>query len=562
MTTYDIYLELNEAGNCFAHVPAIPGCMVRAKDQETAVANLPQMIRTHIERLLERDLLVEAPDGIELNIVEIFEGSGAFDPDDFTALFSSDKEPLSQMDLTWYLMHAAENRAELLRLTKHLPDELLVWQGREEAMSIGRILRHIARADQWYVSRLVEPGTLPAEWSEPEPESVWEFLGMVRGTAVERLHQLSEAELSAVHQPTHDTSNPDEQWTARKALRRMLEHEREHIDHIQAILTEWRRHFMVRLTAERSHLIWKLISFGEETLTEIPVFDNYTAKDLLAHIAAWDNVYMDRIQLVQAGRVSEISSIELEERNTFFYREQKDWPLSQSINVFLAARNWFEQTIAQVPETTFHEPVTLPWGDVTSIRSWSQWRYRHDGGHTADLAQWREANKASFTTGPKSLLLAAMDAAHQEMLATIALIPEDERETRLVCGDWTLKDVLGHVADWEWYGVEKWRPEQSNRSLQIAYPGIQEWNDRHAAARKDDTWERVWVDFINARSALRQILEDLDETELARIDPAPWNPNSTPYRWIGTWIHHEMEHAADLRLVLNLPNFPERLTRA
>jgi hypothetical protein len=51
-----------------------------------------------------------------------------------------------------------------------------------------------------------------------------------------------------------------------------------------------------------------------------------------------------------------------------------------------------------------------------------------------------------------------------------------------------------------------------------------------------------------------------DEAELARHVPAPWNPKDTNYRWIALWIHHEREHAADLRKVLNLPDFPERLT--
>ena len=46
MTVYDIYLEINQAGNCFAHVPALPGCILRAKDQESAVAALPGSIRT------------------------------------------------------------------------------------------------------------------------------------------------------------------------------------------------------------------------------------------------------------------------------------------------------------------------------------------------------------------------------------------------------------------------------------------------------------------------------------------------------------------------------------
>jgi hypothetical protein len=45
-------------------------------------------------------------------------------------------------------------------------------------------LRHIASGEQWYVSRVVGPETLPEKWSEPEPESVWEYLEMVRQSAV------------------------------------------------------------------------------------------------------------------------------------------------------------------------------------------------------------------------------------------------------------------------------------------------------------------------------------------------------------------------------------------
>ena len=325
-------------------------------------------------------------------------------------------------------------------------------------------------------------------------------------------------------------------------------------------LDDWWGHFMVRLTAERAEMIWQLVRFGEETLTEVPVFEKYTAKDLLAHVADWDDFHTDRVLLAMAGRAGEIVSVDMDERNEALYQARKDWSLAQAVEACLEARRRFEETIGLLSEAVIHQAVTLPW-KTTSIREWSEWRYRHDGVHTADLAAWREANKGiRISTGPKSVLLAAMETARQEMLAVIDLISMEERETRLVCGEWTLKDVLGHVADWEWFGVERWRPKQSNRSLKIDYPGIQEWNDLHAAARKGDTWERVWVDFVNARAALRQILEEMDEGELARVVAAPWNPNDTNYRWIALWIHHERYHAADLRRALNLPGFPERLT--
>lgn len=52
----------------------------------------------------------------------------------------------------------------------------------------------------------------------------------------ERLRQLANEELAVVAYPQCWTQHPDEPWTARKALRRLLEHGREHIRHIEAIL--------------------------------------------------------------------------------------------------------------------------------------------------------------------------------------------------------------------------------------------------------------------------------------------------------------------------------------
>jgi predicted RNase H-like HicB family nuclease len=174
MTTYDIYLEINEAGNCLAHVPELAGCMVRGEDEVTAMAMLPQSIRSHIEWLLVHDIIYYIPDSIELNVVETNHNIGPFNADDGGVFFSVDSQSLTENDLGWYLRQAGENRAELLGLVSGLPEEILDWTGWDGGMSIGRVLQHIGRSEQCYLSRLTDAVT-----AEPESEDVFEFLATV-----------------------------------------------------------------------------------------------------------------------------------------------------------------------------------------------------------------------------------------------------------------------------------------------------------------------------------------------------------------------------------------------
>jgi hypothetical protein len=51
-----------------------------------------------------------------------------------------------------------------------------------------------------------------------------------------RLRRLTDAERAAVVVPTAWAHTPGEPWTAHKALRRLLEHEREHTAHIREVL--------------------------------------------------------------------------------------------------------------------------------------------------------------------------------------------------------------------------------------------------------------------------------------------------------------------------------------
>jgi uncharacterized damage-inducible protein DinB len=260
------------------------------------------------------------------------------------------------------------------------------------------------------------------------------------------------------------------------------------------------------------------------------------------------------------GHAADIVPVDLEERNAEVTEMRGTWTLDEALQAFAAAREEYVLALGSVSGADLHRRFRLPWGRRATLATWARWRYQHDEHHTKDLVAWRASTRPGTAVGPKSVLQAALESGRQEMLATAALLPAGERETRPVCGVWTMKDVLGHVADWEWYGVERLDGPPSQRSLDIDYPGsIQAWNEAHAAARRDQPWNEIWSDFQAARLALGQLLEKVDQEDLARRIDVPWGRDRTVYGWICIWLHHEREHAADLRANLDLANWPTNL---
>jgi len=245
MSRYPVYLEITD-DLCLAHtftcgagagIPDLPGCTVRAPSRAEVLSLLPAAIRDHLAWLRRHGESVPPEDDpVEIEVAGESHGFGPFNPGDAAALFPPDRAPLAPDEMEIYFRLMAHARADLLALVEGLPDEVLDRQQGAEAWTIRRILRHIGNAEEWYVSRLVPPETLPAEWEHDDELPVFEFLAMERRTAVDRLRRLSAGEREVVAYPVRWTNHPDEPWTARKASRRALEHEREHTGQIQELL--------------------------------------------------------------------------------------------------------------------------------------------------------------------------------------------------------------------------------------------------------------------------------------------------------------------------------------
>ena len=341
-----------------------------------------------------------------------------------------------------------------------------------------------------------------------------------------------------------------ERW----ALQELYDHDAEHA----AQLRTWRattgigrslRDSLVdRMAAERAGLLIACLGLDTDTLCSQPVMDDWTVKDTLAHVAAWDDAHTERSRLSLAGRESDIASVDLDERNAALLAERRGWSFDQALQAALDSRQRYIEVLGTATNEQLVRPIHLPWRE-TSVWEFARWRAYHDRVHSRGIRAWRDATRLPFVPGPRSLLKVAMVAARDDLLRQIDHIPIDERQTRRIMDDWTLRDLCGHIADWDLYAFGALRAIRESRPLPVVVEqDVDRVNAQRRDARRGQTLGQTWADFENSRTELIGALASWDNEQLAREVDYAFDWGRTAYGWfVGQTVDHDREHADALR---------------
>jgi predicted RNase H-like HicB family nuclease len=225
---FDVHVESNRQGHTVAHIPLLPGCIVRAQSPEQALSYVEEAITLYLLWLNNHgDAPQHVPSLIRTRVFEKHKGGAASGSGSRVALLNSDRLPIDRKELEEYLQRMCFSRKDLLEITSPLTSDVLQYRKDRRQRTIREILQHIAGAEQWYLTRLIKIPRFPAQ-----------------KTHLLRLHAVREATIKLLSQydlrgSARVVEKEDEPWTLRKVLRRFLEHEREHVVEI-----EWRLHKM------------------------------------------------------------------------------------------------------------------------------------------------------------------------------------------------------------------------------------------------------------------------------------------------------------------------------
>lgn len=236
---YNAAIETGTTGLWYGRLIELIGTHARAETYDLLIQELLDEINYHKLWLIKHD----EPhfETVSLDIISsefvrdvdlLGESGGA------VARFEYDLQPVEDILLQRCLLYMDYNRMDLLNLLKTLSNEQFNYTPYGKKRNIKQILRHICNAEEWYITRLgltaenIYEINLGIKANEAKRLSVFDRMSLVRKACKATLKEII-PQKDGVFTRQDYTNYPLEEWTARKVLRRFLEHEREHTYNIR-----------------------------------------------------------------------------------------------------------------------------------------------------------------------------------------------------------------------------------------------------------------------------------------------------------------------------------------
>ncbi|WIG61284.1 MAG: hypothetical protein OJF49_004032 [Ktedonobacterales bacterium] len=227
--TYALYVESGpRLRTTMVHALDLPGCIAKGPTTEVALAGAPDAIRAYLRFLRRHGEDVEPRAHFTTRVAEhIMDGAwlGAGDP---ALVFQPDLEAISAEDVETCVRRLEAMRADLLTLVCELPLRQMDAEP-SSGRSVRAMLEHLLESEYFYFCSAF--GTLPGlsplgAIVRQGQGDLLNWMASVRVREIEHIRALTAAER------TRAVTRWQQTWTARKGLRRMLEHEWEHLNEL------------------------------------------------------------------------------------------------------------------------------------------------------------------------------------------------------------------------------------------------------------------------------------------------------------------------------------------
>jgi predicted RNase H-like HicB family nuclease len=212
MTDAKIYVIEAQPGYFLANIPVLPGCIASGTNREEAVAKARRAFHEYRALLEAHGVAIDHWKDIDPDTLPVGELENP-------PLVPGEDEPFEEHEIRDFLHQYEASRAAVMALVKRLSPDQLEKAPNETTWSVRRALEHMMTTDIALLSRLEKWPTDPL-------------------SSYQAVHRIAVQRFSVMEPDDwRDHTIMGGHWTTKRVMRRLLEHEFEHYQHMKEIIT-------------------------------------------------------------------------------------------------------------------------------------------------------------------------------------------------------------------------------------------------------------------------------------------------------------------------------------
>lgn len=153
---------------------------------------------------------------------------------------------------------------------------------------------------------------------------------------------------------------------------------------------------ITRLNEEQQELADAIAGLPDEAMLEPGVNGDWSVKDILTHISAWEAELVKLLWQARQGKkpttIHFSEDRDIDQTNLTWYNERKDRPLELVLEDLQAVRKQTLRRVAEFTEKELNDPQAFKW-----LRDYPLWEwiasdsFGHGPEHIAQIKAWRQA---------------------------------------------------------------------------------------------------------------------------------------------------------------------------
>lgn len=294
----------------------------------------------------------------------------------------------------------------------------------------------------------------------------------------------------------------------------------------------------------RSELLKSVEGLSWRERTQLPVYSGWTIKDILAHMIGWDEWVINILPLIIQNRADEVAGINVDEYNRATVETWRDKSLAEVQTALQATHHQIIEMISVLNHVQIDMRRERQ-GRIITIRNYIiEMMVEHACQHASEIGQWRVRLDESIDP---AALAADLSKNRVRLLAAIEGLSGSDVLTPNAVGVWSVKDVIGHLADWEQLILNAARHIlDPDEPATITLHHGDAANALMVSQRAGQPWSEALADLTQSRREMLDFIAALPAEAWKQRGAFPWSDQGTLADLIGGAGWHDAEHAADV----------------